>query len=642
MEEWQVLFRLSESDKGQNQDIEKRRKKLSEIFSDNINNNEKEYLALYVLQTSYAIIVKLIACKVIQTLSFSEDVKFFSDLSIIDSIKLQRFMEKLEDGYVFSSGGIRNLLEGDFYSWYSDKNQWNSKIYNSIKNIIKELEFYSSSNFSYEFQTIDIFKDLYMEIMPNEIRHSLGEYFTPSWMADHVVSRSLEKLNKESWKAIDPCCGSGVFLISLIKSILDKHELYSLTIKEKQELLLRILSSVYGIDLNPLSVLTARVSYFLAIRPLIDEQKIEIPVYLGDSANIPQKIELDNIACYTYTVETKQGDFNIIFPCNFVESSSFFERMYRLQTTVEAEDPKLLYHQIIENIDKDSINNKIKQSIKILSSKLVELHKNEWDGIWIRITSNFMLIARVKEMDLILGNPPWVKWEFLPQNYAEKIKSLCIDRKLFSGQSYMGAISLNLCALIANVTSDKWLTNKGLLAFLMPKTIMTQDSYAGFRNFYLSDGSRMYLSEIDDWSNAGNPFIVTTEKFMTYFYGKNSVDYSNGVPINLFYKKSNVKITEVNRFHAFEKVKDFFQIKDGMAYQLSENRTGFTLLPERDYTILRKLKLISGTSDYKARSGVEFTPAEVYFIEPEKRTSKNTFYFRNSEFKNSVYKVAKN
>ncbi|MCT8621631.1 SAM-dependent methyltransferase, partial [Glaesserella parasuis] len=212
MEEWQVLFRLSESDKGQNQDIEKRRKKLSEIFSDNINNNEKEYLALYVLQTSYAIIVKLIACKVIQTLSFSEDVKFFSDLSVIDSIKLQRFMEKLEDGYVFSSGGIRNLLEGDFYSWYSDKNQWNQKIYNSIKNIIKELEFYSSSNFSYEFQTIDIFKDLYMEIMPNEIRHSLGEYFTPSWMADHVVSRSLEKLNKESWKAIDPCCGSGVFL----------------------------------------------------------------------------------------------------------------------------------------------------------------------------------------------------------------------------------------------------------------------------------------------------------------------------------------------------------------------------------------------------------------------------------------------
>ena len=637
MEEWQVLFRLSEQDKGQNDDIRKRRIKLSEIFNDNIDNNEKEYQALYVLQTSYAIIVKLIACKVIQKLSFSEDIKFFSDLSKINSNALQIFMDKLEDGYVFSSGGIRNLLEGDFYSWYCDKNQWDINIYKSIKSIIKELEFYSSSNFNYEFQTIDIFKDLYMEIMPNEIRHSLGEYYTPSWMADQIVKRSLSKLNKKNWRAIDPCCGSGVFLISLIKSILEKHELYSLTIKEKQELLSKVLSSVFGIDLNPLSVLTSRVSYFLAIRPLIVDQKIELPVYLGDSADIPQKIKIDNIDCYTYKVETRQGDFDIKLPCEFVESNSFFERMYRLQTIIEAEDPELLYQQIVEHINESSLNDKIMQEIMKLSIKLTELHRNEWDGIWVRITSNFMLIARIKEIDLILGNPPWVKWEFLPQNYALKIKELCIDKKLFSGQSYMGAISLNLCALIANVTADNWLTNDGILAFLMPKTIMTQDSYAGFRNFHLKNSSRMYLTEIDDWSNSGNPFIVTTEKFMTYFYEKKFTDYSTGVPINFYHKKLKMKINEINRFHDFDKVKDFFELKEGMAYQLSENRTGFTMLPERDFSSLSKLKIISGQSDYKARSGVEFTPAEVYFVEPEGKAN-NNFWFRNSEFKNSIYK----
>ena len=47
IEEWQVLFRLSESDKGQNQDITKRRSSLSKLFDDEINNNEKEYAALY-------------------------------------------------------------------------------------------------------------------------------------------------------------------------------------------------------------------------------------------------------------------------------------------------------------------------------------------------------------------------------------------------------------------------------------------------------------------------------------------------------------------------------------------------------------------------------------------------------------------
>lgn len=455
--------------------------------------------------------------------------------------------------------------------------------------------------------------------MPNEVRHSLGEYFTPAWLADNVVNRAIgmlpeEKLN--TWRAIDPCCGSGIFIISLIKKIQNGYELYSLTIEEKNSLLEDILNRVQGIDLNPLSVLTARVSYFLSILPLLNDQKFEIPIYLGDSADIPQKVNIGGIDCYNYKIETKQGSFAVDLPCVFVESKSFFEQMYRLQTTIKAEDSELLFQQLINYIGQTNVNEEITRLIKKLCNNLVKLHENEWDGIWIRIASNFMLIARVKDIDLIVGNPPWVKWEFLPQNYALKIKSLCIDRKLFSGQTYMGAIALNLCALIANVTADAWLTDEGILAFLMPKTIMTQDSYAGFRKFYLKDNSRLYLQEIDDWSKAGNPFIVTTEKFLTYFYSRKDVNYSKGIPINYYNKKNKIKITEINRYHSFQKISNFFDIKDGMAYQLDETRTGFTMVPDRDFEILEKFQIIIGECQYKARSGVEFTPAEVYFVEP--------------------------
>lgn len=641
-EEWQVLFRLSESDKGQNQDIIKRRISLGKIFSDNIDTNEKEYEALYVLQTAYAIIVKLIACKVLSKLAFNDDIKFFSDLSIVDKIQLQGFTEKLEDGYVFTSGGIKNLLEGDFYSWYSDKNQWNDTIYIAIKDIICELENYSSSSFTYEYAAIDIFKDLYMEIMPNEVRHSLGEYYTPAWLADKVIDSSLEMLpqNKlNNWRAIDPCCGSGVFIISLIKKLLFEKELYSLTTEEKHTLLLEIITRVQGIDLNPLSVLTARISYLLAVLPLIDDQKFEIPIYLGDSANIPQSIDIGGICCYTYLIDTKQGAFTVTLPCEFVENNSFFEKMYRLQTTIKADDSELLFQQFISYIGNNNLNEQIKKAIKILSDDLVRLHENEWDGIWIRITSNFMLIARIKSIDLIVGNPPWVKWEFLPQNYAKKIKRLCLDRHLFSGQTYMGAISLNLCALIANVTADAWLTENGVLSFLMPKTIMTQDSYAGFRNFFLKNGNRMYLQKVDDWSNSGNPFVVTTEKFLTYYYSKMNKDYQNGVLIDIYEKKRNIKISDINRCSSFSDVASYFYKIEGMAYQLDKNRTGLTMIPERNTSILKEFIKIIGQCDYKARSGVEFTPAEVYFVEPVRNSGKdNTFLFKASEFKNSIYK----
>ncbi|MBK5254171.1 MAG: hypothetical protein JJE03_06920 [Peptostreptococcaceae bacterium] len=59
----------------------------------------------------------------------NKQIEFFNDLTTGDEIKLQTFMEKLEDGYVFTSAGIKNLLEGDFYSWYSDGKQLNNRIY---------------------------------------------------------------------------------------------------------------------------------------------------------------------------------------------------------------------------------------------------------------------------------------------------------------------------------------------------------------------------------------------------------------------------------------------------------------------------------------------------------------------------------
>ncbi|MFZ2025422.1 MAG: hypothetical protein WAV51_04010 [Microgenomates group bacterium] len=643
-QEWEVLFHLSESDQGQNSDIVKRRLVLNKIFNTKILDNNKDYKALFALQTTYAIIVKLIACKVISKLTFNNEIMYFSDLTTIDSEKLRAFFEKVEDGYDFATGGIRNLLEGDFFSWYCTFEQWNEEEAKIFIEIINILEGYANTSFKYGYATIDIFKDLYMEIMPNEVRHSLGEYFTPAWLADYVVKESINSIQKKEWRAIDPCCGSGIFIISLIKSIIGNTDIISLDNNQKKTLLKKILTRVEGIDINPLSVLTARVSYLFAIAPLIENTKFEIPIYLGDSANIPKIISLDGVECYEYKINTKQGDIDSILPCSFVHNSNFIEKMSLLQTTIKIKDPNIVYDKIVSNFPKSDCNKSVSQAINRFSKQLVSLSINNWDGIWIRIVMNFMLIARIHNIDIIVGNPPWVKWEFLPQSYAENIKALCISRHLFSGQTYMGAISLNICALIANVTASTWLNEEGILAFLMPKTLMTQDSYAGFRNFYLDlDKHRMYLQKVDDWSWSGNPFIYTTEKFLTYYYKKTAIDYFNGIPVKNIIKNKSVDIKNINRLNDFDSVKKYFQLSFGNAYQLDSQRTGFTLFKENNVNLLKQFIKIIGECAYKARSGVEFTPAEVYFIEPQKESSEAGLYiFNNSVFKNSKYKADKN
>ncbi len=646
-QEWQELFHLSENDRGQNLDIEKRKAALGRIFDLEIQDVETDYKALFVLQTTYAIIVKLIACKVVSRIAGSsrKEIVYFSDLTKVDSNILRDFMGNLEDGYSFAIGGIRNLLEGDFFSWYVAPEQWNEQEAQCIKEIIQILEGYSTTNFSYGYTAIDIFKDLYMEIMPNEVRHSLGEYFTPSWLADYVIDSSIKMVPERSWRAIDPCCGSGIFVVSLIRRILEDVDVVSLSAGERRALLGEVIERVQGIDINPLSVLTARVSYLLAIAPLMQGDAVEIPIYLGDSANIPHIEILDGVKCYQYIVTTKQGNIEITLPCSFVEDKRFLERMSLLQTIIKAEREDVVYAKLSDYINDDELNEAVCAKIRGLSNRLVELRRKKWDGIWLRIVTNYMLVARIRDMDIIVGNPPWVKWEFLPQMYAKKIKDLCLDRHLFSGQTYMGAISLNICALISNVTGSSWLKKHGVLSFLMPKTLMTQDSYAGFRNFYtnVKKGSRLYLQKVDEWSKAGDPFLYTNEKFLTYYYQDKFVDYKAGLPIQFFEKKKGIDIRNINLYNKYTDALPCFKCRMGKAYQLDDKRTGFTMIASEDAFRTELYEKIIGESSYKARSGVEFTPAEVYFVEPlGEGTEEGRYRFTNSEFAASVYKAKKN
>lgn len=641
-QEWEVLFHLSETDKGQNDDINKRRKALGKLFGVNINDSETDYKALFALQTTYAIIVKLIACKVVTKIEFNKNIEYFSDLSKIDNNTLRQFIEYIEDGYVFQTGGIRNLLEGDFFSWYCVEEIWSDEEAKIILKLIHLLEGYSISFYRHGYSTIDIFIDLYMEIMPPEVRHSLGEYFTPSWLADYVVKESKSLISNENFTAIDPCCGSGVFVMALIRNIIDNKDIISLSSEEKQSLLNSILQRVKGVDINPLSVLTAKVCFYLSIKPLINGDDIEIPIYLGDSANIPIKTIIGDILCYEYTVNTKQENIKVLLPSNFVEGKNFFSLMSQIQAIIKTEDTELVYNKFIQNFLPQDLNSEIEENINNLSQQLVRLHQNNWDGIWIRIVANFMLVARIKNIDIIVGNPPWIKWEFLPQAYAEKIKSLCVDRHLFSGQTYMGAISLNICALIANVTASTWLSENGILAFLMPQTLMTQDSYAGFRNFYtdVSTNKRMYLQRLDDWTKSGNPFVDTQEKFMTYYYSNKVVDYfSKGIPITVIQKKRGILLADINSKQTFSEVSTSFETSFSKAFQMDKDRTGYTTFEESFIKEKGNFDLIIGECFYKARSGVEFTPAEIYFLEPKESVNvKGAYMFQPSEFKNAKYK----
>ena len=641
-EEWKTLMHLSVDDNGKGNDIAKRRADLSLIFSDTIDSPETEYRALYALQTTYAIIVKLIACKVVDKLEYNDNTKHYYDLTNITSSELQKFFEKMEDGYSYQSNNIFNFLEGDFYSWYADINQWSTSFWNLILSVIKCIDQYSSFNFNITYQPIDIFKDLYMSIIPKSIRHSMGEYFTPEWLSDYVVCESINSIPNDNWKAIDPCCGSGIFIISLIKQIVGNINVHKLSNSEKEQIRENIISRVYGIDINPLSVLSARVGYYLALLPFGKLANIEIPVYLGDSAIIPTEEIIEGIKCYKYSVANQKAPFDVILPERFVKMKDFGRVMSQLQACVKTGNENILFTVIEDKLsESEKKSEKLIKSLKTLSHNLTELHKNKWDGIWIRISTNFMLIARLSSFDLIVGNPPWVKWEHLPAMYANKIKELCNIKHIFSTDGQFGGTQLNICALISNVTASNWLTTNGILAFLMPDSIMSQNSYEGFRNFYTDyeKGKRLYLQKIDKWEAPLRPFRCDdkpiSQDFITYYFASKYVDYQKGIPVKIISRKKNISDAEINKSSSYNQAKTHLVFKDGKAAQLSSNSTAFSYISDKyDFS-----KII-GPTDYKYRTGVEFTPQELYMLSGMGVTDNSEKYlFKSKKFQLSKYKI---
>ncbi len=61
-------------------------------------------------------------------------------------------------------------------------------------------------------ESCDLFKDLYQDLFPRAMRHDRGEYYTPDWLAAHVLDQ-VGYTGEPTQRLLDPSCGSGTFLL---------------------------------------------------------------------------------------------------------------------------------------------------------------------------------------------------------------------------------------------------------------------------------------------------------------------------------------------------------------------------------------------------------------------------------------------
>lgn len=560
----------------------------------------------FALDTYYGLLMKLLAYQVVGFYTLKEVTGLpLADWEKLDSSVLKEKLSELEEGGIFRSLGIRNFLEGDLLSWYL--NDWNEPIEKAIRNIIERLNQYDPETMELvPDETRDILKKLYQFLVPKQIRHDLGEYYTPDWLAERCLNQvgyGVKERDLLQKRVLDPGCGSGTFLILAIKRAKEHARLKDI---DPAETLTQITRNIVGFDLNPLAVISARTNYLLAVADLLKHKKGEltIPIYLCDSINPPSAKHQDELfdqEAGHYQISTSVGLFR--FPEALVQKALIQKVTVELEESVKKKRSTKQFldrvHAELKTEPKD-----IRKFDLVLGEtyeKLVELEAKGINGIWARIIKNAFAPLFVGTFDLIVGNPPWVNWESLPQEYRDKTVGIWKKYDLFEHtglRARLGSAKDDISVLMTYVAIDKYLKDKGRLCIVITQTLFkTVGGGEGFRRFRLGKmGTPFKVLQVDDMTEL-QPFDSATNRTAVFFCQKGQpttypVEYhvwrkkeKGSIAIDLDWDEV-VQKTRVSHLKA--------QSIDG-----SEQGSWISARPKA----LKALKNVVGEAAYQARAG---------------------------------------
>ena len=179
--------------------------------------------------------------------------------------------EKILSGAALREIGINWAVESDFFDWILLDARGRDLVARTVG---------ETRRFRLQDAQTDVLKSLYESLIDPAQRKELGEYYTPDWLAAKlsraVITAPLTQ------RVLDPACGSGTFLFHAVRMLLAAAELDGLPAHEAVE---KCCALVQGMDIHPVAVIFARVTWLLALGKAVAARRgpIAVPVYLGDS-----------------------------------------------------------------------------------------------------------------------------------------------------------------------------------------------------------------------------------------------------------------------------------------------------------------------------------------------------------------------
>lgn len=560
---------------------------------------------LFALQTYFSIVTKLIALLALSL--WVEGVELdLDEMAVGGDAELAEDMAELQRGAPFRKAGLANVVEPDVFGWYLD---WTDPVRDGVRLVVARLKDYDPTTLQVSPEdTRDLLKDLYQGLLPRPVRHALGQYFTPDWLAELALDRARYDGDPEV-RLVDPACGTGTFLVLAIARL--KERLRQDGVAE-EDALATVLRNVVGFDIDPLAAVAARTNYVLALGPLLraaPEGLVDVPVYLADSVVTPALGET-LLSEGRLVLDTVAGPFAL--PACIDTGEELRDVCDLAAEGIECGSPVEDYvERAGEACDAEAADRIV---LAEFYEACLDRHAHGLDGLWPRVLRNAFMPAFIGRFDLVVGNPPWANWENLPTAYRERTRTLWESSGLFvhGGMAAMlGAGKKDVAMLMSYVATDKLLKDGGRLAFVVTQTLFkTAGAGQGFRRFRVGeDGPHIHVEQVDDLIDL-SPFVGATNRTALVTWTRNR---ATRYPVRylLWQRKSGGGIDPSSTLgEVGERTR---QLRLVAAPVSERDRTSAWLTAPRELVSLRKLAE-TGEPAYRAHAGVYSGANGVYWL----------------------------
>lgn len=369
-------------------------------------------------------------------------------------------------------------------------------------------------------------------------RKTSGAYYTPQSLVEDLASHalasalgdvqpSIDMLRKLT--VLDPACGSGAFLVHMLERIaalrLEHGETGSIADIRRRVLM----TSIFGVDLNPMAVWLCELRLWLSIVVESDEPDpmriVPLPnldrhIRVGDSLAGGAFDDRNTIFSSRKVVSLRNRYMRAVGPrkrtlartLDRLERSAAIDAFIRFRTRLQDDRKEILVALRAKDLfgDRHTPNVEMRTRLAgIRSQRRDSAHRvnalRAGAALPFSFAAHFQDAGAIGGFDIVIGNPPWVRVHHIAEASRERLKrDFAVYRNAAweSGARIAGAgrgfgAQIDLAALFVE-RSHELLRPGGTMALLLPSKLWRSLAGGGVRQLLIDRADVGVLEDLTD------------------------------------------------------------------------------------------------------------------------------------------------